>query len=99
MSQQHREGAEESNGIESPDAVRLRHMGAGHGVSCLSRIHASWQRQVGIKPRMSVVSFFVQIRASADEWNKHDKKSAEYRELQKKLQPLMEKFKATAPKK
>ena len=42
---------------------------------------------------------FVQIRAIADERNKLDKKSAEYRELQKKLQPLMEKYKATAPKK
>jgi sialate O-acetylesterase len=40
-----------------------------------------------------------EIKALAAERNKHDKKSAEYRELQKKLQPLMEKFKATAPKK
>jgi sialate O-acetylesterase len=42
---------------------------------------------------------FVQIRAIADERNKLDKKSPEYQALQKKLQPLMEKFKATAPKK
>jgi sialate O-acetylesterase len=40
-----------------------------------------------------------EIKALAAERNKHDKKSAEYRELQKKLQPLMEKYKATAPKK
>jgi len=40
-----------------------------------------------------------EIKALAAERNKHDKKSPEYRELQKKLQPLMEKFKATAPKK
>ena len=42
---------------------------------------------------------FVQIRAIADERNKLDKKSPEYQALQKKLQPLMEKYKATAPKK
>lgn len=40
-----------------------------------------------------------QIKAIAAERNKLDKKSAEYRDLQKKLQPLMEKYKATAPKK
>lgn len=40
-----------------------------------------------------------QIKAIAAERNKLDKKSPEYRELQKKLQPLMEKYKATAPKK
>jgi sialate O-acetylesterase len=40
-----------------------------------------------------------QIKAIATERNKLDKKSPEYRELQKKLQPLMEKYKATAPKK
>ena len=40
-----------------------------------------------------------EIKALAAERNKHDKKSAEYKELQKKLQPLMEKYKATAPKK
>jgi len=39
-----------------------------------------------------------QIRAIADERNKLDKKSPEYQALQKKLQPLMEKYKATAPK-
>ena len=42
---------------------------------------------------------FVLIRAMADERNKLDKKSPEYQALQKKLQPLMEKYKATAPKK
>jgi sialate O-acetylesterase len=42
---------------------------------------------------------FNQIRAIVGERNKIDKKSPEYRELQKKLQPLMEKYKATAPKK
>lgn len=40
-----------------------------------------------------------QIKAIAAERNKHDKKSAEYKALQKQLQPLMEKYKATAPKK
>jgi hypothetical protein len=40
-----------------------------------------------------------EIKAIAAERNKHDKKSAEYQALQKKLQPLMDKFKATAPKK
>ena len=40
-----------------------------------------------------------EIKALAAERNKHDKKSAEYQALQKKLQPLMDKFKATAPKK
>ena len=40
-----------------------------------------------------------EIKALAAERNKHDKKSAEYKELQKKLQPLMEKYKATAKKK
>jgi sialate O-acetylesterase len=40
-----------------------------------------------------------EIKAIAAERNKHDKKSAEYKELQKKLQPLMEKYKTTAPKK
>jgi sialate O-acetylesterase len=40
-----------------------------------------------------------QIKAIAAERNKLDKKSPAYRELQQKLQPLMEKFKATAPKK
>jgi hypothetical protein len=39
------------------------------------------------------------LKAIATERNKLDKKSPEYRELQKKLQPLMEKYKATAPKK
>lgn len=39
-----------------------------------------------------------EIKAIAAERNKHDKGSAEYKELQKKLQPLMEKYKATAPK-
>lgn len=42
---------------------------------------------------------FVQIRTIADERNKLDKKSPEYQALQKKLQPLMEKYKATAAKK
>lgn len=42
---------------------------------------------------------FNQIRAIVGERNKIDKKSPEYRELQKKLQPLMERYKATAPKK
>ncbi|MFM7605218.1 MAG: sialate O-acetylesterase [Prosthecobacter sp.] len=40
-----------------------------------------------------------EIKALAAERNKHDKKSPEYRELQKKLQPLMAKYKAMAPKK
>lgn len=40
-----------------------------------------------------------EIKTIAAERNKHDKKSVEYQVLQKKLQPLMEKFKATAPKK
>jgi sialate O-acetylesterase len=40
-----------------------------------------------------------EIKALAAERNKHDSKSPEYKELQKKLQPLMEKYKATAPKK
>ena len=40
-----------------------------------------------------------QIKALAAERAKHDRKSPEYLELQKQLQPLMEKFKATAPKK
>lgn len=40
-----------------------------------------------------------EIKAIAAERNKHDKKSPEYQALQKKLQPLMEKFKATASKK
>ena len=40
-----------------------------------------------------------QIKAIAAERNKLDKKSPEYRELQKKFLPLMEKYKATAPKK
>lgn len=40
-----------------------------------------------------------QIKAIAAERNKLDKKSPEYKALQQKLQPLMEKYKATAPKK
>ena len=40
-----------------------------------------------------------QIKALAAERAKHDRKSPEYRELQKQLQPLMEKYKAGAPKK
>jgi len=40
-----------------------------------------------------------QIKALAAERAKLNRKSPEYRELQKQLQPLMEKFKATAPKK
>jgi sialate O-acetylesterase len=40
-----------------------------------------------------------EIKTIAAERNKHDKKSVEYQVLQKKLQSLMEKFKATAPKK
>lgn len=39
-----------------------------------------------------------QIKALAAERAKHDRKSPEYRELQKQLQPLMEKYKAGAPK-
>jgi len=40
-----------------------------------------------------------QIKALAAERAKLDRKSPEYRELQKQLQPLMEKYKAGAPKK
>lgn len=40
-----------------------------------------------------------QIKALAAERAKHDRKSPEYRELQKQLQPLMEKYKAGAPRK
>jgi len=40
-----------------------------------------------------------QIKALAAERAKLDRKSREYRELQKQLQPLMEKYKAGAPKK
>jgi sialate O-acetylesterase len=40
-----------------------------------------------------------EIKALAAERNKHEKNSPEYRELHKKLQPLMEKYKAGAPKK
>ncbi|MCA1964104.1 MAG: sialate O-acetylesterase [Prosthecobacter sp.] len=40
-----------------------------------------------------------QIKALAAERNKHDKKSPEYKELQKRIQPLMEKFKASGPNK
>ena len=61
---------------------------------------------VEIKVDAAAVSAFAERRVLADEIkalaaerNKHDKKSAEYKALQQKLQPLMEKYKATAPKK
>jgi sialate O-acetylesterase len=40
-----------------------------------------------------------QIKAIAAERAKHDRKSPEYRELNKKFQELMTKFRETAPKK